>query len=470
MDVRGDCSRGPRPPLALLALTAALAFWGLTCEAGYFEAETDSSVEPPDCTSGTTKCQDNAVMACRVDSNGVAKWVLKRTCTAGFQVCRLTNNGAICENLPSCTDGKKNQGETDIDCGGPACLPCGDFKRCVSDKDCRSKVCIKGVCRPCRAGTYSCLGNLLRVCNDDNLSWRTVRTCNPNNYEHCDVQRQDCVRLTPQGSPTPTGTYYLFGYFEQGSSEFKGGYDVDGYEDLLYVNRSTQLDVYRVTLADTDVDGKHEPNQHPENKDNPGPMEERILKFVKTYTNVKLGQPSVAEIFAEKDRIYFLRRDGSYENIYEFIFATGQTNLVMQNNIRLSCIGYDDNKKQWYGAYNSANRVVFAHYPKGNGFAAQFWYPDLAGSHLDGIEVVTDPKTKRSYVYVSDMTSDFLAQYYLDPLTGKWVQKNVFEYKETKNQYVEGMGFGAFQHFWATSGRALYEVGGGDLQKYVGVK
>ena len=59
---------------------------------------------------------------------------------------------------------------------------------------------------------------------------------------------------------------------------------------------------------------------------------------------------------------------------------------------------------------------------------------------------------------------------YRDKTTGKWVQKNVFEYKEDQNQYVEGMGFGAFQHFWITSGKALYEVGGGDLQEYVGIK
>jgi hypothetical protein len=32
---------------------------------------------------------------------------------------------------------------------------------------------------------------------------------------------------------------------------------------------------------------------------------------------------------------------------------------------------------------------------------------------------------------------------------------------------VEGMGFGAFNHFWATGGDSLYEVGGGDLTTYI---
>jgi hypothetical protein len=29
------------------------------------------------------------------------------------------------------------------------------------------------------------------------------------------------------------------------------------------------------------------------------------------------------------------------------------------------------------------------------------------------------------------------------------------------------MGFGALEHFWATSGTYLYEIGGGDIQKYL---
>jgi hypothetical protein len=31
---------------------------------------------------------------------------------------------------------------------------------------------------------------------------------------------------------------------------------------------------------------------------------------------------------------------------------------------------------------------------------------------------------------------------------------------------VEGMGFGALNHFWATGGDSLYEIGGGDLSEY----
>ena len=86
---------------------------------------------------------------------------------------------------------------------------------------------------------------------------------------------------------------------------------------------------------------------------------------------------------------------------------------------------------------------------------------------MDGLEVVTDPTTKTAYVYVSDMTSDFLGQYVRDPKTSKWEQKNLFKYQDNNAGNVEGMGFGAFNHFWITSGSNLYEIGGGALQKYV---
>jgi hypothetical protein len=50
----------------------------------------------------------------------------------------------------SCSDGVKNQGETDTDCGGP-CDPaqqCADGKSCLTAADCQSGV--------CDAGTLTC--------------------------------------------------------------------------------------------------------------------------------------------------------------------------------------------------------------------------------------------------------------------------------------------------------------------------
>jgi hypothetical protein len=58
----------------------------------------------------------------------------------------------------SCSDGIKNQGESDTDCGGP-CNPCDDGKACNDKVDCKDKVCGKNnVCSnpPCICQTPTC--------------------------------------------------------------------------------------------------------------------------------------------------------------------------------------------------------------------------------------------------------------------------------------------------------------------------
>jgi hypothetical protein len=58
----------------------------------------------------------------------------------------------------SCTDGVKNQGESDVDCGGTtACPRCADFKSCSAATDCTTNACTMGFC-----GTTGCqsFGNM----------------------------------------------------------------------------------------------------------------------------------------------------------------------------------------------------------------------------------------------------------------------------------------------------------------------
>ena len=50
--------------------------------------------------------------------------------------------------LPTCTDGKHNGVETDIDCGGGTCPKCAEKKKCTQAKDCISGVCTGGLCHP----------------------------------------------------------------------------------------------------------------------------------------------------------------------------------------------------------------------------------------------------------------------------------------------------------------------------------
>jgi hypothetical protein len=44
-------------------------------------------------------------------------------------------------------DSTKNQGETDVDCGGPNCGACTGGKTCIAPSDCDSTICNNGVCQ-----------------------------------------------------------------------------------------------------------------------------------------------------------------------------------------------------------------------------------------------------------------------------------------------------------------------------------
>lgn len=46
----------------------------------------------------------------------------------------------------SCSDGIKNQDETDVDCGGKLCAPCRAAQACVVDTDCEGAACNSGRC------------------------------------------------------------------------------------------------------------------------------------------------------------------------------------------------------------------------------------------------------------------------------------------------------------------------------------
>jgi len=283
----------------------------------------------------------------------------------------------------------------------------------------------------------------------------------------------------------PTGSYYQYAGFTRTpadtnlppTSVYKGGGDVDAYGDLLYVNRDGYyLDVYEVTLLDTDGDGILEPDQHPLNPDDTGDMEERTLALVTTYDVPELVTATIGEIYAVADRIYFLGEDRG--DVYQYVFSSGVTSKVVDSvYFNLSHLGYDDVNDKWYASYEQIDpsppgdpirRAVYSW--DGSDWVFEFDYLSLGGGHSDGLEVITDPATNIPYVYVSDMTSDYIGQWRYDTDTSSWVEQNLFMYVGAYGN-VEGMGFGALGHFWVTTGFAnagtLYEIGGGELGGYI---
>ena len=63
---------------------------------------------------------------------------------------RLTESSKVPLEYPTRTEARidmtKNGDETDVDCGGELCQACPADKRCQTDSDCRSQVCIESLC------------------------------------------------------------------------------------------------------------------------------------------------------------------------------------------------------------------------------------------------------------------------------------------------------------------------------------
>jgi hypothetical protein len=336
----------------------------------------------------------------------------------------------------------------------------------------------------CKAGEFHCeCGEALQCDPGPPARWVPQSpevVCEASAGQVCNAKAGTCEAVAPTGTTTPTGDYYMYAEFTPSNSVFKGGCGLDTDGDTIYVNRDGQnLDVYKVTLQDTDGDGKIEPSQHPNNPNAQGPMEKRLLTFLKTYAvadNVPLGVPWDTEILALPDRIM---SNGPTPNgsITEYLFATKATTVIAAPTVPwsadpLQILGYGETDKVWYGG-DAYGRRVYSYCESKQRWVVEFSFPSLAGDHFDGLEVVVAPKTQVQYVYVSDMTSNFLGQYRRVE-SGGWLQENLFKYSDGTGADVEGMGFGALNHFWigncgygdSAKTHKLYEIGGGDLDAY----
>jgi hypothetical protein len=73
---------------------------------------------------------------------------LGRVCRVGADCATLNCAGGVCAAAATnlCSDMILDGSETDIDCGGPTCAPCSDGRMCMVASDCRSQLCSGGRC------------------------------------------------------------------------------------------------------------------------------------------------------------------------------------------------------------------------------------------------------------------------------------------------------------------------------------
>lgn len=381
----------------------------------------------------------------------------------------LGANSGLCIDHPA---GWICDGTTAIECDGNG--NAGDVEQCLPG------VCVPGEgCVTCQAGEYACHGPRVMSCNTAGPDpvWQEEEVCDSAAQMVCDSGMGTCIPLAPLGGVNPTGEYYQYAVFDLTPDGFSQISDVDAYEDRIYFvaynNGFSTLVVgaYDVTLLDSDGDGQLEPNQHPDFPDNQGPIEQRQFTLVGSWpVDNPGGFPNNMEVYAKDGSVVYAGPNG----FRELDLATGMWTMVAPTPTWLGTtlyqwmafIGYDELNQVWYSGNESARRVwQFDSESQTWGYAFEF--PALAGDHMDGMEVVVDVSTGTPYVYVSDMTSNFIGQYRHDTDLG-WVQENLFTYVEPAGSALEGFGYGALGHFWVGSlANTFYELGGGDLTEYI---
>ena len=354
---------------------------------------------------------------------------------------------------------------------------CGDEENVVETANCIPGVCVEGEgCVACLDGMFKCSGPRVMECDTSGAepTWAEIEVCDPGSNMACDIGLGTCVPMMPIGTTDPTGTYYLYSEYNTTVDGFTQTSDADSWDNKIYVSAydgsfTLTVAVYEVEIMDSDGDMLIEPNQHPDNPDETGPVEQRLFTFIESIpvANPTGIIPNTMELYALSDRYFY-----GGVTLSEYDFATGMTTQAEPGPTfptggiaPMSFLGYDDVNQVWYSGSEGGRRVMqYDAETQAWGWAFQF--PELAGSHMDGIEVVTAPDGT-PYVYVSDMTSDFIGQYRLDPNLG-WVQDNLFEYDEPSGAALEGFGYGALGHFWAGSlSQTFYELGGGDLTEFL---
>ena len=312
---------------------------------------------------------------------------------------------------------------------------------------------------------------------------------------------------------TPDDDYFLYSSFDPAWStplgiSGVGGYvaeygdpDIWGDEDqYLYFLDDVFGRKVRVWLTDYEAanpggdtsPGVIEPHQHPDNPYAPGPIEPRHFELVSSSEDLSAiigGSILHTEEFHVDDRGIYL---GAYPNgihkwnhDWNYIGQIAPAPVLGEDD-RTETLAYDPDKNIWYaGGRNFAQHTRHVYQlsdtDTDGSFMDETWIVaftyaalgDHESEHHDGMDFAN------GYLWLSDMFSDVIAQWYYDETVGVWMEMNRFTYAEAA--LVEGMGFGPNDHFWCSrsyyrldeSGNLvfepetshLYEIGGGVLQQ-----
>ncbi len=145
----------------------------------------------PSCTDGKQNGSETDV-----DCGGsCSKCGIGKRCNGNVDCASNFCNGGICasQNLPSCTNNVQDGQETDIDCGGGSCAKCADGKNCNGPSDCVSNDCSGGKCVTPQQQQASCFDHVKNGTETDIDCGGNCQACNIG--QQCAVGG-DCVSGT----------------------------------------------------------------------------------------------------------------------------------------------------------------------------------------------------------------------------------------------------------------------------------
>ncbi len=222
--------------------------------------------------------------------------------------------------------------------------------------------------------------------------------------------------------------------------------------------------VYRVETAG-------DPDMHPDNPYVPGPIAPRTFTLVNSHAMGTYASGHDNEFYIDETGIYYGTSDNPRGGvpgwatfkgcgIYHWDFDWNPIGCVVPLGAPADAqtLARNPATGDWWVA--TWPRALYRW--DGSAWVYQFTYPNLAGAHHDGLEIIG------SSLFISDMTSDVIIEYRLDaagdPIDPPASPYRTFTY--TAGPHVEGMGFEPNHHIWITgwSSYTVYELGGGLLQ------
>ncbi len=239
------------------------------------------------------------------------------------------------------------------------------------------------------------------------------------------------------------GQYPMSGYSAGGFIDKNGKLGEPGKEYVFHINGSTGY-IHR-------VDTEGDPQMHPDNPDSTGAVSKRTFTLISSHY-IPNARPGGNSFYIDDTGIYYGPCGGTMRWDFDW---SNETTVVSKSFCGQTFAGNPRTGDFWAG--DSSRRLYKW---DGSKWAYQFTYPNLGGGHHDGMTIANDT------LFVSDMTSDYIATYKLDK-EGNVINPAAPDhiYKYTASPVVENMGFGPNNHIWITAGNVVYEIGGGKLQE-----